>query len=91
MIDWAEVNFIIGTNPDGFIEVKFDNKSIDTVKGLKSYMNTLLKSHEVISQFNLRRVIKFWGKIDDGYTYFMLAPAWIKFNPRITYASVQNN
>jgi len=24
MIDWAEVNFIIGTNPDSFIEIKFD-------------------------------------------------------------------
>jgi hypothetical protein len=24
MIDWAEVNFIIGTNPDSFVEIKFD-------------------------------------------------------------------
>jgi hypothetical protein len=24
MVDWAEVNFIIGTNPDQFIEIKFD-------------------------------------------------------------------
>jgi hypothetical protein len=24
MIDWAEVNFIIGTNPESFIEIKFD-------------------------------------------------------------------
>ena len=24
MVDWAEVNFIIGTNPDSFIEIKFD-------------------------------------------------------------------
>ena len=30
MIDWAEVNFVIGTNPDSFIEIKFDTKSIDT-------------------------------------------------------------
>jgi hypothetical protein len=61
MIDWAEVNFIIGTNPDSFIEIKFDMKSIDTENGLKAYMNTLIKSHDVISQFNLRRVVKFWG------------------------------
>lgn len=51
MIDWAEVNFIIGTNPDSFIEIKFDQKSIDTELGLKAYMNTLVKTHEVISQF----------------------------------------
>ena len=24
MIDWAEVNFIIGTNPQDYIEIKFD-------------------------------------------------------------------
>ncbi len=49
MIDWAEVNFIIGTNPDSFIEIKFDMKSVDTENGLKAYMNTLIKSHDVIS------------------------------------------
>jgi len=90
MIDWAEVNFIIGTNPDCFIEIKFDQKSIDTEMGLKAYMNTLIKSHEVISQFNLRRIIKFWGYKDGKYVYFMLAPPWIKFNPGITYAGVLN-
>ena len=51
MIDWAEVNFVIGTNPDSFIEVKFDTKSIDTEFGLKAYMNTIIKTLEVISQF----------------------------------------
>ena len=49
MIDWAEVNFIIGTNPDSFIEIKFDQKSVDTELGLKAYMNTLITTHEVIS------------------------------------------
>ena len=90
MIDWAEINFIIGTNPDNFIEIKFDKKSVDTEKGLKAYMNTLIKSHDVISQFNLRRVIKFWGYEMGGHVYFMLAPSWIKFNPGITYAGILN-
>lgn len=90
MIDWAEVNFIIGTNPDSFIEIKFDKKSVDTENGLKAYMNTLIKSHDVISQFNLRRVIKFWGYEFAGNIYFMLAPSWIKFNPGMTYAGILN-
>ena len=42
MVDWAEVNFIIGTNPDSFIEIKFDQKSVDTEHGLRAYMNTLI-------------------------------------------------
>ena len=88
MIDWAEVNFVIGTNPDSFIEIKFDTKSIDTEHGLKAYMNTIVKTHDVISQFNFRRVIKFWGYKEQGYVYFMLAPSWIKSNPAISYAGV---
>ena len=90
MIDWAEVNFVIGTNPDSFVEVKFDMKSVDTELGLKAYMNTLVKTHDVISQFQFRRVIKFWGYRDNGFMYFMLAPNWIKFNPGITYAGILN-
>ena len=90
MIDWAEVNFIIGTNPDSFIEIKFDRKSIDTERGLKAYMNTLIKGHEVIGQFNLRRVIKFWGYNLKDHVYFMLAPPWIKFNPGIAFAGIMN-
>lgn len=74
MIDWAEVNFIIGTNPDSFIEIKFDQKSVDTELGLKAYMNTLITTHEVISQFNLRKVLKYWGYRDEKHVYFMLAP-----------------
>ena len=42
MVDWAEVNFIIGTNPDDYIEIKFEKSSADTQLGLKAYMNTLL-------------------------------------------------
>lgn len=88
MIDWAEINFIIGTNPDGFIEVKFDANSEDCEMGLKAYMNTLIKTHEIVSQFQLRRIIKFWGYKHGKHIYFMLAPSWVKFNPAIAYAGV---
>jgi hypothetical protein len=52
-LDWAEINFIIGTNPDDYIEIKFE-RSPDTDVGLKAYMNNLVSSHESISQFNLK-------------------------------------
>ena len=87
MIDWAEVNFIIGTNPDSFVEIKFDQRSVDTDLGLKAYMNTMLTTHEVISQFNLKKVLKYWGFRDERHIYFMLAPPWIRFNPAHVYLS----
>ena len=42
------MNFIIGTNPDDLIELKFE-KSEDAEIGLKAYMNNLITSHEIIS------------------------------------------
>jgi len=74
MIDWAEVNFIIGTNPESFIEIKFDERTIDTELGLKAYMNTLISTHEVISQFELKKVLKYWGYKQENHLYFMLSP-----------------
>ena len=51
-------------------------------------MNTLITSHEVICQFDLKKVLKFWGYKDEKHVYFMLAPQWIKFNPAHVYSSV---
>ena len=51
-------------------------------------MNTLITTHEVICQFDLKKVLKFWGYKDEKHVYFMLAPKWIKFNPAHVYSSV---
>ena len=75
-------------NPDSFIEIKFYQKSVDTELGFNAYMNTLITSQEVISQFDLRKVFKFWGFIEEKHVYFMLAPQRIKFNPTNAYSSV---
>ena len=68
--------------------MKFDRKSVDTDLGLKSYMNTLISTHEVIEQFKLQRVLKYWGLKDEKNIYFMLAPPWIKFNPALVYSGI---
>jgi len=59
--DWNDVNFVIGTNPNDFIEVKFDTASLDTAKGLHAYMNTLMKNNDDLSRFHLRKVTAYWG------------------------------
>ena len=87
-VDWAEINFIIGTNPEDFIEVKFE-KSDDAVMGLKAYMNTLISNHETISQYNLKRVLNYWGHTDKKYIYFMLMPPWIKVRASDQYEQLQ--
>ena len=51
-------------------------------------MNTLITTHEVISQFELRKVLQYWGTKKDNHVYFMLAPQWIKFNPAAVFTHV---
>jgi hypothetical protein len=50
----------------------------------------MITTHEVISQFNLKRVLKYWGFKDEKHVYFMLAPSWAKFNPAHVYHQVIN-
>ena len=70
LADWQDINFVIGTNPEEFIEIKFDGKTIDTTKGLHAYMNTLLHSNEEIMNYDLRRVIHYWGYKEGQYIYW---------------------
>ena len=58
--DWNDVNFVIGTNPEDLIEIKFDIETTDTAHGLNAYMNTLMNSNELIGCYNLRKVTQFW-------------------------------
>ena len=54
-------------------------------------MNTLVSNHEVIAQFNLKKVVQYWGSKIGDYVYFMLSPPWVRTkmvsgvcNPRLT-------
>jgi len=59
--DWNDVNFVIGTNPNDFIEVKFDTANQDTMKGLHAYMNTLMNNNDDLMRYHLRKVTAYWG------------------------------
>ena len=76
--DWNDVNFVIGTNPNDLIEIKFDVQSTDTAHGLNAYMNTLMNSNEIINGFNLRKVTQYWPYQEGPYIYYMIAPPWKK-------------
>ena len=46
MADWSDINFIIGTNPEDYIELRFSMSSIDAPSGLKAYMGCLVDQDE---------------------------------------------
>ena len=80
LTDWSDINFIIGSNPEDYIEIRLDNESIDTPKGLHAYMNTLVNTNDLMIKYRLRRVVEYWGlkSEDNQYIYYMLAPHWVK-------------
>ena len=49
--DWNDVNFVIGTNPNDQIEIKFDMQTVDTLQGLHAYMNTMLNTNDDVIRF----------------------------------------
>jgi hypothetical protein len=59
--DWSDINFIIGTNPDDFIELRFSTSSIDAPSGLRAYMSNLLDQDEQMLKYRLRRVPQYWS------------------------------
>ena len=87
LTDWSDINFIIGSNPEDYIEIRLDNDSIDAPKGLHAYMNTLVNTNDMMLKYRLKRISKYWGlKSDDGrYIYYMLAPHWVRHANPILY------
>ena len=62
LADWSDINFIIGTNPEDYIELRFlVSDEGDAISGLHAYMNTLVNSDEKLSKYLLRKITQFWG------------------------------
>ena len=66
LADWSDINFIIGTNPEDYIELRFSMSSFDAPSGLKAYMGTLVDQDEMMLQYQLRRVTTYWGLKSGG-------------------------
>ena len=66
LADWSDINFIIGTNPEDYIELRFSLSSIDAPSGLKAYMGNLVDQDEQMLRYQLRRVTQFWGMRQGG-------------------------
>jgi len=92
LADWNDVNFVIGTNPNDLIEIKFDLTTVDTLQGLHAYMNTMLNTNEDLIRFCLRKISYYWGYKEGQYSYYMLSPPWVKLyiNDVINQTKSQN-
>ena len=78
--DWNDVNFVIGTNPNDQIEIKFDLNTVDKALGLHAYMNTMLNTNDEIIRFCLKKLPRYWGYKEETFVYYMLTPPWVKMH-----------
>jgi hypothetical protein len=78
---------VIGTNPEDFIEMRFEVDSLDSPQGLKTYLNNLVNSNEFVMKYQLRRVTQYWNLFSESgrQLYFMLAPPYVKIRNPILY------
>jgi hypothetical protein len=53
LTDWNDINFVIGTNPEEMIEIKFETQVEDTERGLGIYMNNLISASSVMRKYGL--------------------------------------
>lgn len=87
LADWHDISFVIGTNPEDFIELRFEVDSVDSPAGLRTYLNNLVNSNEFVLKYQLRRVSQFWNLYSESgkQVYFMLAPPWARVRNPILY------
>jgi hypothetical protein len=87
LADWSDISFVIGTNPEDLIEMRFEVDSLDSPQGLRTYLNNLVNSNEFVMKYQLRRVSQYWNLLSEngGQLYFMLAPPWVKLRNPVLY------
>jgi hypothetical protein len=89
LADWSDISFVIGTNPEDFIEMRFDTESLDSPKGLHTYLNNMVNCNDFVIKYQLRRVVQYWNHYsqENGgrQIYFMLAPPWVRIRKPVLY------
>ena len=68
--------------------MKFDTRTVDNLLGLHAYMNHIVMNDPVIGEYNLKKVVQFWGIKEADYAYYMLAPPWIRLDPKDNVSSL---
>lgn len=51
LTDWSDISFVIGTNPEDYIEMRFEVDSLDSPKGLHTYLNNMVNANEFMLRF----------------------------------------
>jgi hypothetical protein len=75
--DWADCEFDVYSDPDDLIMLQFSEASLDSRRGLLAYMNILINTRPVISEYGISKIAELWDHVPgDGFVYYCLKPGW---------------
>lgn len=75
--DWGDSKFDVQvSNQEDFV-IRFEIASLDSQAGLLAYMNIMARSNDIITSYNLKKVVEDWGREAEGLFYFAFRPPWI--------------
>jgi hypothetical protein len=95
--DWPTCNFSVMVNEEDSIIMRFEGSTVDSLKALLGYMNTMMRDHSQAlpgsrwyNRYNLRRVVEDWARQDDeGYIFFTVRPPWVKISKLNTFLTLR--
>ncbi|KAL6762689.1 hypothetical protein V8C86DRAFT_2513496 [Haematococcus lacustris] len=77
--DWAGAEVSVFENHQDCWVVRISVDSIDSLDGMRAYMNVFVRCNELVNAYRLTKVGEFWHTMpDDGGVYYVLRPPWVK-------------
>jgi uncharacterized protein (DUF1501 family) len=84
--DWDGHTLLVCSTDDSHVVVRFEMRTLEEEPGLIAYMNVLVSSQGVASDYCLKKVVEDWNVTPgDGYLYFTFRPPWVRVPTLDTY------
>ena len=85
--DWDGASFTLSTDADDFLMLRFRASSIESEKGLQTYMNIFVARGEIASRYFLSKAVDAWNHRPGSgeWIYFVLKPHWVATSINTTY------
>eukprot|EP00741_Cyanophora_paradoxa_P006990 tig00001067_g6762.t1 len=84
--DWPDHTFVVESDGNELIAVRFAAAGLESAKGLTTYMNIMAKCNsEVVTKYGLTRLVDKWGVQAEGFLTFTFKPPWVHLRASDAY------
>lgn len=83
--DWEDCEFQIYRDEQDLIVMEFDLETVDSEKGLLTYINNIITNNAELAGYALSKVPELWAHSKDGSIYYALKPSWVSRETTLAY------